>query len=147
LPDSDKKKRRLWEVDPSIFEPGPRASRIRRFLIEPGKSLAKFGFFGLMFIYPLGLVILGLLFGGLVFWGAFAGSAGLIGLLLWRFGYAKNYAAWNPDFKRQLIGITVAFLLTMGFYLGLATLNIWMIPIIFSLLALAMVLVMKRARL
>jgi hypothetical protein len=147
LPGSDKKKRKPWEVDPSIFEPGPRATKIRRFLIEPAKSLAKFSFFGLMLIYPLGLVILGLLFGGLVFWAVFAGSAGLIGLLLWRFGYAKNYAAWNPDFKRQLIGISVAFLLTMGFFFGLTTLSIWMIPIIFALLAVGMVFVLKKAQL
>jgi hypothetical protein len=100
-----------------------------------------------MFIYPLGLVILGIMFGGLVFWGAFAGSAGLIGLLLWRFGYAKNYAAWNPDFKRQLIGISVAFFLTLGFYLGLETLTIWMDPIIFGLLAVLLVFVLKKAQL
>src|SRR5215467_13332114 len=116
------KKRKYWYVDPSVFKPGLRSSRKRRYLLEPAKSLAKFGFFGLLLIYPLGMVISGLIFGAFFFWSSFVGSLALIGFVIWKAGYASNFAAWNPDFRRQILGLTVGFLLTAGLYIGLITL-------------------------
>ena len=147
-----KGKKKYWEVDPSIFKPGPRDSWRRRYLIEPARSLAKFAFFGMLLIYPLGLVISGLLFGAVFFWGSFIGSIGLIGVIIWKAGYSANFSAWNPDFRRQILGLTVGFLLTLGFFLGLTNLvkhlelAVWVVGVSGAIIIIAVGFMMSRSR-
>ena len=151
-PEAKGKKRKFWEVDPSIFKPGPKDSWQRRYLIEPARSLAKFTFLSLFLAYPLVMVTLGLVFGGAFFWGIFAGSMGLIGFVIWKLGYARNFASWNPNFRRQLVGLTVGFLLTAGFFLGLTTFlkhlefALWIAAIVAALIVMAVGFAMRRAR-
>jgi len=151
-PGTKGKKRRYWEVDPSIFKPGPRDNWRRRYFIEPARSLAKFAFFGLLLIYPLGLVLSGLVFGAVFFWSSFIGSIGLIGVIIWKAGYSANFAAWNPDFRRQILGLTVSFFLTAGFFLGLINflkhleLVIWVVAVLGAIIIIAVGFMISRAR-
>ena len=151
-PEAKGKKRKFWEVDPSIFKPGPKDSWQRRYLIEPARSLAKFTFLGLLLAYPLVMVTLGIVFGGAYFWGIFAGSLGLIGFVIWKAGYARNLENWNPNFRRQLVGLTFGFLLTAGFWLVLTTFlehlefALWIGAVIAALIVIAVGVTMRRAR-
>jgi hypothetical protein len=147
------RKKRYWQVDPSIFKPGPKDRRVRRYLVEPGKSLGKFAFFGLLFTYPLYMVILGVVFGAVIFWGSFLGSVALMGFLIWKFGYAGHFAAWNPSLRRQLIGLSGGAVMAAGFLLGLTTFlghlsfGLWLVPLIVGLLVFALLVALWRVRL
>jgi len=52
--------------------------------------------------YPVILVTLGVMYGGLVFWAGLAGSTGLIGLVLKQAGYAGNFAGSDIGWKKFL---------------------------------------------
>ena len=140
MPDTGRK-RRFWQFDPAIFQPGPKTSLPRRFIVEPAKQLTKLVLIIAILTYPVSLPLLGILFGGLVFWGAFAGSLGLITLVLYKTGYAKNFDAWNPSLIKQMIGLSGGFMMAAGFFLGLVYLKTWMVPVIFGFAGLGMVLV------
>jgi hypothetical protein len=139
----EKKSNRLWEVDPTIFQPGKPAGYFEK-LISLLRAFGKYVSFALLLFYGPILVILGIAFGGLVFWGALAGSMALIGLILKKLGYAKNFAAWNPSIGRQLLSLFLGFLLAVGLYLGLFTFQIWLIPIAFGLAALGVFLALRK---
>jgi hypothetical protein len=137
LPDSPpSRKKRFWEVDPAVFRSSGKygirervADRVR----QAGKSLAWL----LLFTYPLTLPLLGLLYGGLVFWGTFAGTVIVMMILLSKFGYGRTFGARDFPFFKSLVGLSGAFLCTLGLYLSLAFLKFWTIPIAFGLSALA----------
>jgi hypothetical protein len=144
LPDTPKK-RQFWVFDPTIFQPGPKTSHARRFIIEPAKTVGRLSFFILVFTYPVTLVVLGILFGGLVFWGTLIGSIGLIGFGLWKGGYDRNYQAWNPNLARQLAGLSVGFGMTIAMFYGLFYLKLWVLPLFGGPLILSLVLILRRS--
>lgn len=140
----EKKRKKLWEVDPTIFRPGKPAGYIEK-AVSLLRGFGKYVSFALLLFYGPILVILGIAFGGLVFWGSLAGSMALIGLILKKLGYAKNFAAWNPRIGRQLLSLFIGFLFAVGLYLGLITFQAWLIPVAFGLAALG-VLLSRRKR-
>ncbi len=142
-----KRKRRMWRVDPTIFQTRRRGTRERLLesfkgrLKSAGKSLA----FLLLLTYPVTLTLLGILFGGAVYWGTLAGTAGLMALLLSKLGYARNFEGRDIKLLRSLVGLCLGFLLAAGLFLGLAKLNLWMIPLVFGLLFVGLFYVMRKS--
>ena len=110
MSDGDPKpeKERLWKVDPETFKPG-RPRRLRETLKDLAKSIGKAAGFTLLVAYPVLLTILGIEFGGLVFWGTLAGSLAAIGLVLKRLGYARRFESQNPKLLKQLVALSLAF--------------------------------------
>ena len=141
--EEDKKRRKLWEVDPSIFHPGKPAGYLEKGL-SALRTIGKYSSFALLLFYGPIIVILGIVYGGLVFWGTLAGSTVLIGLILSRLGYAKNFASWNPKIGRQILTLFLGFLLAGGLYLGLFTFQVWLIPIAFGLAGLGLLLALRK---
>jgi hypothetical protein len=141
--EEEKKENKLWEVDPTIFDPRKPAGYFDKILTLV-RTFGKYVSFGLLLLYAPILVVLGIVYGGLVFWGTLAGSMALIGLTLKKLGYAQNFAAWNPRLGRQLLAIFIGFLLAAGLFLGLFTFRVWLIPIAFGLTALGLVLSLRK---
>ena len=133
------RKTRLWQFDPSLFQPGPKAGFFERHLLSLTKSLAKYGLYALAFMYPTLLVISGILFGGLVFWTSFAASLGLIFIIIKKAGYSQNFANWDVS-NKKFVGLFIAFGLTFAFYMGLIHIGVLTIVIFGLVLALALVL-------
>ena len=102
MPDKTKS-RRFWEVDPGMFGSGRRASYFERFVVSPLRQAGKLGLFALAFAYPPILVLVGIAFGGLAFWSFFAASGAVIGLIIWKLGYASNFASWDIGLRRIII--------------------------------------------
>jgi len=145
LPDKPKK-RKLWNADPSIFELGRKASFLERRILPALRQAAKFGLYTLAIAYPIFLVYIGLAFGGLVFWTFFAGSIALIGVALTKLGYASNFRHWDVSLKRTA-GVFLGFLIAASFYAGIIYLKTLLVPVAFALLALGLLLVLRRTRL
>jgi hypothetical protein len=139
----EKKSNKLWEIDPTIFQPGKPSGYFEK-AVSLLRAFGKYVSFALLLFYGPILVILGIVFGGLVFWGALAGSMALIGLILKKLGYAKNFAAWNPRIGRQLLSLFLGFLFAVGLYLGLIRFQAWLIPIAFGLAALGILLSLRK---
>ncbi len=139
----DKKKGRLWVVDPAIFKgrPSTKLGRIKSTLESIGKLAA---FAVLIGVYPLALVILGIFYGGIAFWGSFILSVLIIWAGLNRLGYERRFESWNPSLRRQLVGLVLGFILVLGFYFGLTHLGPWMVPILLGGLGLIFVLAVRR---
>ena len=140
-----RKKRKLWEVDPSIFEPGRKASFLERRIVSPLRQLGKFGLYALAVTYPVYLVYVGLAFGGLAFWAFLAGSTAVMGLIIARLGYASNFRNWDISLKRT-VGLFLGFPIAAGFYGGLIYLKIWFVPIAFGLVGVGLFLVLNRSK-
>jgi len=121
------KKRKLWDVNPSIFELGRKASFFERRIFPPLRQTAKFGLYALAIAYPIYLVYIGIAFGGLVFWSFFVGSIALIGIAITKLGYAPNFRHWDVSLKR-IGGIFLGFLVAAGFYAGIIYFKIWLGP-------------------
>ena len=139
----EKRKKKLWEFDPSLYEPGekPRFSeRIVALLRAVGKVALYIGFFS----YPLALPIIGIIFGGLAFWLAFGGSVALISVILSRLGYARIFARRDFPFLKSLVALSGGFLCAFSFYLGLFALKWWIFPAIAGIGAVALLIALKR---
>ncbi len=108
----------MWRVDAEVFQP---FSEVR--LVD--RVTGRLRSFGRLFLiagflsYPLLLIILGVVYGGLAFWGLFGVSMCVIWLVLTRTGYARNFEEWDSSLSSKLAAITVGFLGVMGFFLGL----------------------------
>ncbi len=120
-------KTHLWKFNPSVFEPLPRAGFLRRRLQDPLRGLGKNLLYLLAFSYPVVVVSLGIIFGGLVFWTALAGSFGLMWLILKKTGYARNFANWDMGYKR-FAGLLGAFGIVLAFFYFLIYQNQWFLP-------------------
>lgn len=136
------KKRRLWEFDPSVFQPGRKATRLER-VVQPLRSTAKYSLYMLALLYPLSIITLGIMFGGLVFWTAFVGSVALIGLIIKKAGYSRNFETWDLGLRKFLV-LTLAFIGVFGFYEGLFILKIWMLAIFAGVFAVGLFFVLRR---
>ena len=137
------KKKKLWEVDPSIFEPGRKASFFERRILPSLRQIGKFGLYALAITYPIYLVYVGLAYGGLAFWSFFAGSIMIMGATITKLGYASNFRHWDIGFKRTL-GVLLGFAVAAGFYGGLLYARTLFIPIAFGLIGLGVFLVWRR---
>ena len=142
--DPDKDKSRLWEIDPAVFTPLPKTGLVQSRLLPPLKTLGRFSLIGLALIYPAGLVIIGLAFGGVVFWGSFAGSALILWFLLTRLGFARNFAGWGVGWKKSA-GLLIAFPITLSFYLGLIYLKLLFVPVFLGALAIGAIVLFRNS--
>jgi hypothetical protein len=140
-----RKKRRPWEIDSAIFQPGPKASLFKRFILRPLRSVGKYAILALAFTYPIYLVSVGIIYGGLVFWGFFAGSVTLMGVIISRAGYSKNFATWDVSLKR-FAASTLAFLTLAGLYLGILYFKVWIVPIMIAALGLVLTYALRKTR-
>ncbi len=143
MPDPEKRKKKLWQVDPSVYALGPKAGirdRAVGWLRAVGKAALYVGFFA----YPLVLPIIGVVFGGLAFWLAFGGSVAFISVLLARLGFARIFAKRDFPFLTSTIALCGGFLCALGFYLGLLALQWWIIPIVATLGSLGVLVALRR---
>lgn len=140
-----RKKRKLWEVDPSIFELGHNASFVERRILPPLRQLGKFGLYALALTYPIYLIYVGLAFGGLAFWGFLAGSIAVMGVVITRLGYASNFRHWDISLGRT-VGVFLGFVVAVGFYGGLIYLKTLFVPIAFGIVAVGLFLVLRRSK-
>ena len=137
------RKTRLWQFDPSVFQPGPKAGFLEHQILRRARALGKYTLYSLAFAYPVALVSLGIIFGGLVFWGTFAGSVGLMWLIIKKAGYARNFAGWGVG-NRRFLGLFGAFGFVLAFFYGLIQLRAWILPIFGGALVIALIVGMTR---
>jgi hypothetical protein len=137
------RKTRLWQFDPSVFQPGPKAGFLEHHIHRRARALGKYTLYSLAFTYPVSLVSLGIIFGGLVFWSTFAGSAFLIWLIIKKAGYAKNFADWGVS-NNRFLGLFGAFGIVIGFFYGLIYVREWFFPIFGGALVIALILGVRR---
>ena len=115
--DPKHEKGRFWKIDPEPFKPG-RHKRLRETLKNLAISVGKILGIVLLIAYPVLLTILGVEYGGLVFWGILAGSLAVTGLLLQRLGYAKRFGSRDTRFLRKLVALFLAFVVIVCFLLA-----------------------------
>jgi hypothetical protein len=130
---------RLWQFDPSVFEPLPKAEFFERHVLGRATSLGKHSLYSLAFAYPLILVIAGVMFGGIVFWPSLIGSMGIIYIVIKRTGYAGNFESWDIGYKKFL-GLTAAAGIYIAFVYGLEYIKLWTVPIFGAALVTALIL-------
>ena len=145
MSEPEKKKHHFWELDPTTFQPLRKAGFLESHLKPFSKFAGKYLLYSLTFLYPFLLVSVGVVFGGIVFWITFAGSFAVIGLLITRLGYAKNFANWDLSL-RKFGSLVLAFLAAFGFYEGLFILRVWVIPIFAAVLGLGLIYFLIRNR-
>jgi hypothetical protein len=144
MPDSSKRnrKRRFWEVDANLYAPSGKFGLWERSL-ELGRAVGKYVLWGLIMTYPFTLPVIGVLFGGLAFWGTFGASGLVIVVLLRRFGLSRNFNSREGSLFRGILGICGGFLCTLGFYYSLIFLHGWVFPITFGLLGLVFFIILR----
>jgi len=133
------RKTRFWQFDRSVFQPGAKPGFLERHILSPAKSLGKHTLYALAFAYPLLLVSLGIVFGGLVFWTSLAASMGIIWLVITKTGYSGNFAGWDISYKKFL-GLILGFGMVSWLFYGLLYLKLWTVPIMAGILVIALVL-------
>src|SRR5712664_50421 len=145
MPDSSEptKKRRFWEVDANTYVPSSTFGRRERAL-ELARAVGKYVLWGLILTYPFTLPLIGILFGGVAFWGAFSGSILVMGVLLSRFGLSKNFEGQEISLIKSLIGLGGGFLCALGFFLGLVFFQGWVFPIALGLLGLVFFIALRK---
>lgn len=89
--------------------------------------------FALAAFYPLILVYLGLAYGGLVFWGALAGSLAIIYIVISRLGYARNFEGRGQPVLKSLTILALGFGLAVGLYLSIFNLRGLTFPVAIGL--------------
>jgi hypothetical protein len=68
-----------------------------------------------------------------------------MGLVITKAGYAKNFQNWDIGF-RKMGALVIAFLATLGLYLGLIHLRLIVIPIFAAILVLGLLVMIIRGR-
>lgn len=129
----------LWLFDPSVFQPGPKAGVLERYVFGRARSLTKHTLYALAFAYPILLVTLGMAFGGLVFWTSLAGSMGIIYFVIKKAGYAGNFESWDVGY-RKFLGLIAAFGIFAALVYGLEYIKLWTVPIFVGVLVVALIL-------
>jgi len=137
------KKRKLWDVDPSLFQRGPNATFFERRVVPLLRQIAKLVLYALAISYAIFLIYIGLAFGGLVFWSFFTGSIGLIGVIITKLGYASNFRHWDVSLKRTT-GVFLGFLVAISFYAGIIYLKTLLVPVAFGLFGLGLLFILRR---
>jgi hypothetical protein len=142
----DDKEKHFWKVDERIFRLARIQTGVQRFAAVL-KSLVSAVLVLLFFAYPLLLVYVGIAYGGMAFWSSLGTSFVIVGIVLWKTGYSRNFHTVDGGMARRLVGLTLAFVSVVGFYLGLLQFKFLMIPIFLGVLGVAMVLFVLRTRL
>jgi hypothetical protein len=132
----------LWQFDPSVFGPPRKAGLFERHVLGRARSLGRYTFYLLAFAYPILLVSVGVMFGGLVFWTSFAGSVGLMWLVIKKAGYSNNFANWDIGYKKFL-ALTAAFGIYAAMVYGLIFIKLWIVPIFAGILVIALIIGVK----
>ncbi len=143
---TDDDEKNFWKVDETIFHPAGIQTVVQR-ISGLLKSFTKRALLLLLFAYPLLLVTIGIAYGAIAFWGSLAGSTVIVGIVLSRTGYSRNFERVEGSTVKGLIAITIAFALIVVFYLGLVEFRLLMIPVFLGVLGAAVALVVLRARL
>jgi len=125
LSEEPDKKKRLWQVDPTMYRKGPRAGFFERRVLPPFRQAGKFLLIGMALTYPLYLVYVGLVYGGIAFWAFFAGSFAAIAIIISKLGYAGNFRQWDIGLKK-MAAVMLGFLAAFAFYAGLVNLKTFM---------------------
>lgn len=141
----EKRKKKLWEFDPSIYAPGAKP-RFRDRVAGVFRTMGKMALYLGFFAYPLALPIVGVVFGGIAFWLTFGGSVAIISVILSRLGFARVFAKRDFPFLRSTLGLCGGFVCALGFYLGLFALQWWMIPTVAAVGAVAVLIGLRRER-
>jgi hypothetical protein len=68
---------------------------LERRILPPLLQIGKFGLYALAVTYPVHLVYVGLVYGGVAFWSFFAGSIMIMGATITKLGYASNFRHWD----------------------------------------------------
>lgn len=137
------KKKRLWELDSTLYQKRQGASFLERRIIPALRQAGKFSLITLALVYPLILVIVGIVYGGLVFWSFFAVSVAIIYLVISKLGFAPRFNSEGQGFK-AILGILGGFVLAAAFYEGLFVLRTWLVPAAIGLSAMGIFFVLKR---
>jgi len=116
-----------------------------RFILRPLRYVGKYALLALAFTYPIYLVSVGIIYGGIAFWGFFAGSVALMGLIISRLGYSKNFASWDVSLGK-FAGLSLAFLTLVGLYLGIIYVKVWIIPIMITALGLVLTYALRKSK-
>lgn len=66
----------------------------------------------------------------------------MIGLVISRLGYSRNFASWGNFGFKQLGALFAALLIAAGFYVGIIYLKILFVPIMFAALGFALIVVL-----
>jgi hypothetical protein len=126
LTEEPDKKKKLWEVDPMLFQKGRKGSLLQRRIVPSLRQIGKFSLICLALTYPIYLVLIGLVFGGVAFWSFLGGSVAVIGIIISRLGFAPNFRNWDVGGK-GMIGLVLGFLVAVAFYTGLLYLKTWLV--------------------
>ena len=117
---------------------------MERYLLPAVRGFGRYVLYALALFYPITLAVVGLVYGGLAFWSYFAGSFAVIGIIISKLGYARNFDRWNVSSRRFAI-LPLAFLAVLGFFAGLIYLKVWLVPIVFALLLATLFLTLEKA--
>jgi hypothetical protein len=128
LPEKPDKKKKPWEVDPTMYQKSRRASFLERRIVPALRQVGKWVLIALAFTYPIYLVYIGIAFGGIAFWAFLAGSFAVIGVIISRMGFASNFRNWDMGWRRMGT-VLLGFLAAFCFYAGLVYLKTWLIPV------------------
>ncbi len=145
MPEESDKKKRLWQVDPMMYDSSRRASILERRVIPPLRQVGKFVLIALALTYPIYLIYVGLAFGGIAFWTFFAGSITVAGIVISRMGYESNFRNWDLGFRR-MAALLAGFLIAMGFYVALIYFRTWQVPTGVVLVSLGLYFAIKHVR-
>jgi len=137
------RKTRLWQFDPSVFQPGPKAGFLEHHILLRARALGKYTLYSLAFAYPVALVSLGIVFGGFVFWSTFGGSVGLMWLIIKKAGYARNFAHWGVG-NTRFLGLFGAFGFVLAFFYGLIQMREWFLPIFGGVIVISLIVGVRR---
>jgi hypothetical protein len=143
MPDPEKRRKKLWEVDPSVYILGPKPG-FRAHIVGWFRAIGKVALYAMFFAYPLVLPIIGVAFGGLAFWTTLGGSVVVISVILERFGFARTFAERDFPFFKSTLALFGGFLCALGFYLGLFVLQWWILPIIIALVSVALLIALRK---
>ncbi len=139
------KKKRLWGVDSELYQKGQEAGLFESRIVPMLRQVGRFSLISLALAYPLALVVIGIVYGGLVFWSFFAGSVVAIYFIISKLGFAPRFRSQGQGF-RAILGIIGGSILAAGFYEGLFVLKTWLIPAVIGLSAVGIFFVLRRLR-
>jgi len=142
---SEGKKKKLWTVYEDIFRPAKVRTSLQRFA-DMLRSVGKIVLLALLFIYPILMVYAGIVYGAVAFWSSLFGSVLVIGIVLSRTGYARNFEGRRGSLGRGLASLFLAFVAIVGLYLGLFHFGFFIVPIFLGVVATAAIVAVVMAR-
>lgn len=143
---SEEENSKLWAVDPAMYVPKvDEASFFERRIAPFLRQIGKFALITLALTYPVYLVVIGIVFGGLVFWSFMVGSFAVMGLIISRLGFAPRFSNFGRGYA-PFIGLVGGFLAALGFYAGLLYLRTWLVLPVIAFVGFGLYLLWRRLR-